>query len=165
MCLQVVKHKYECEIQGSLQHLEVTHDTLLSKYSAQTQNLHSLLISNPHVCVAGICIERAGGWNCANMSKVLSLFVCCASPQSERVLLFDAMKTELLDKIHRLEEDRQSIDITSGTMLCTYGRRKSTSTQTQGNYITSGTCANSETASPPGTCSNPEKLHHLRYMH
>ncbi|XP_061092777.1 breast cancer metastasis-suppressor 1 isoform X1 [Conger conger] len=54
LCLQVVKHKYECEIQGALQHLE-----------------------------------------------------------SERVLLFDAMKTELLDKIHRLEEDRQSTDITS----------------------------------------------------
>ncbi|KAG5851939.1 hypothetical protein ANANG_G00057160 [Anguilla anguilla] len=54
LCLQVVKHKHECEIQGALQHLE-----------------------------------------------------------SERVLLFDAMKAELLEKIHRLEEDRQSIDITS----------------------------------------------------
>ncbi|KAJ8338053.1 hypothetical protein SKAU_G00370190 [Synaphobranchus kaupii] len=54
LCLQVVKHKYDCEIQGALQHLE-----------------------------------------------------------SEKMLLFDAMKTELLEKIHRLEEDRQSVDITS----------------------------------------------------
>ncbi|KAK6323007.1 hypothetical protein J4Q44_G00053460 [Coregonus suidteri] len=54
LCLQVVKHKYECELQGARQHLE-----------------------------------------------------------SERNLLFDAMKTELLDKIRRLEEDRQSVDLTS----------------------------------------------------
>uniref|UniRef100_A0AAY5JZP3 BRMS1 transcriptional repressor and anoikis regulator n=1 Tax=Esox lucius TaxID=8010 RepID=A0AAY5JZP3_ESOLU len=54
LCLQVIKHKYECELQGARQHLE-----------------------------------------------------------SERTLLFDAMKTELLDKIGRLEEDRQSVDLTS----------------------------------------------------
>ncbi|KAJ8008497.1 hypothetical protein DPEC_G00105490 [Dallia pectoralis] len=54
LCLQVIKHKYDCELQGAIQHLE-----------------------------------------------------------SERSLLFDAMKTELLDKIRRLEEDRQSVDITS----------------------------------------------------
>lgn len=30
-------------------------------------------------------------------------------------MLFDAMKTELLEKIRRLEEDRQNIDLTSGT--------------------------------------------------
>uniref|UniRef100_A0A8C1ZHT0 BRMS1 transcriptional repressor and anoikis regulator n=1 Tax=Cyprinus carpio TaxID=7962 RepID=A0A8C1ZHT0_CYPCA len=53
LCLQVVRHKHECEVQGARQHLE-----------------------------------------------------------SERTLLFDAMKTELLEKIHRLEEDKQS-DITS----------------------------------------------------
>ncbi|KAI5625807.1 breast cancer metastasis-suppressor 1-like protein-A isoform X1, partial [Silurus asotus] len=55
LCLQVIKHKHECEIQGAKQHLE-----------------------------------------------------------SERVLLFDTMKTELLEKIRRLEEDKQSVDITSG---------------------------------------------------
>ncbi|CAL8326531.1 unnamed protein product [Lota lota] len=49
LCLQVIKHKYECELQGARQHLE-----------------------------------------------------------SEQTLLLDAMKTELLDKIRRLEEDRQS---------------------------------------------------------
>ncbi|XP_054457515.1 breast cancer metastasis-suppressor 1 [Anoplopoma fimbria] len=54
LCLQVIKHKYECEQQGAKQHLE-----------------------------------------------------------SERALLFDAMKTELLEKIRRLEEDRQNKDITS----------------------------------------------------
>ncbi|XP_063756282.1 breast cancer metastasis-suppressor 1 isoform X2 [Eleginops maclovinus] len=54
LCLQVIKHKYECELQGAKQHLE-----------------------------------------------------------SERSLLFDAMKSELLEKIRRLEEDRQNIDLTS----------------------------------------------------
>ncbi|XP_059211050.1 breast cancer metastasis-suppressor 1 [Centropristis striata] len=54
LCLQVIKHKYECEQQGAKQHLE-----------------------------------------------------------SEQTLLFDAMKTELLEKIRRLEEDRQNIDLTS----------------------------------------------------
>ncbi|XP_059933305.1 breast cancer metastasis-suppressor 1 isoform X1 [Gadus macrocephalus] len=51
LCLQVIKHKYECELQGARQHLE-----------------------------------------------------------SERTLLLDAMKTELLDKIRRLEEDRESTE-------------------------------------------------------
>ncbi|XP_051947343.1 breast cancer metastasis-suppressor 1 [Xyrauchen texanus] len=54
LCLQVVRHKHECEVQGARQHLE-----------------------------------------------------------SEKTLLFDAMKTELLEKIRRLEEDKQCIDITS----------------------------------------------------
>ncbi|XP_023201635.1 breast cancer metastasis-suppressor 1 homolog [Xiphophorus maculatus] len=54
LCLQVIQHKHDCEVQGARQHLE-----------------------------------------------------------SERSLLFDAMKAELLEKIRRLEEDRQNIDITS----------------------------------------------------
>ncbi|XP_034425439.1 breast cancer metastasis-suppressor 1 isoform X4 [Hippoglossus hippoglossus] len=54
LCLQVIQHKHECEVQGARQHLE-----------------------------------------------------------SEKTLLFDAMKTELLEKIRRLDEDRQNIDITS----------------------------------------------------
>ncbi|XP_042153788.1 breast cancer metastasis-suppressor 1 homolog isoform X3 [Oncorhynchus tshawytscha] len=58
LCLQMVKHKYECDLQGARQHLE-----------------------------------------------------------SERNLLFDAMKTELLDKIRRLEEDSQSGDLTSGPFI------------------------------------------------
>uniref|UniRef100_A0A3B3TN52 BRMS1 transcriptional repressor and anoikis regulator n=1 Tax=Poecilia latipinna TaxID=48699 RepID=A0A3B3TN52_9TELE len=56
LCLQVIKHKHDCEVQGAKQHLEL---------------------------------------------------------QSERSLLFDAMKAELLEKIRRLEEDRQNIDLTS----------------------------------------------------
>ncbi|XP_030636501.1 breast cancer metastasis-suppressor 1 [Chanos chanos] len=54
LCLQVIRHRHECEIQGARQHLE-----------------------------------------------------------SEKTLLFDAMKSELLDKIRRLEEDKQSTDLTS----------------------------------------------------
>ncbi|XP_032437868.1 breast cancer metastasis-suppressor 1 [Xiphophorus hellerii] len=54
LCLQVIQHKHDCEVQGARQHLE-----------------------------------------------------------SERSLLFDAMKAELLEKIRRLEEDRQNIDLTS----------------------------------------------------
>ncbi|KAL4622924.1 hypothetical protein GN956_G19949 [Arapaima gigas] len=64
LCLQVIKHKYDCEIQGARQHLE-----------------------------------------------------------SERSLLLDTMKTELLDKIHRLEEDRHSRDFSS-EWCSDEGRRK-----------------------------------------
>lgn len=38
----------------------------------------------------------------------------CAS-QSEKLLLFDTVQSELEEKIRRLEEDRHSIDITSGS--------------------------------------------------
>lgn len=34
--------------------------------------------------------------------------------QSEKLLLFDTVQNELQEKIRRLEEDRHSIDITSG---------------------------------------------------
>ncbi|XP_063801179.1 breast cancer metastasis-suppressor 1 isoform X3 [Pseudophryne corroboree] len=53
-CLDVIKNRYDCELQGAKQHLE-----------------------------------------------------------SEKVLLFDNMQCELLERIQRLEEDRQSIDISS----------------------------------------------------
>ncbi|MEE6512848.1 hypothetical protein FKM82_020121 [Ascaphus truei] len=53
-CLDVIKNRYECEMQGTKQHLE-----------------------------------------------------------SEKVLLFDNMQCELLERIQRMEEDRQSIDISS----------------------------------------------------
>ncbi|XP_061424413.1 breast cancer metastasis-suppressor 1-like protein [Lethenteron reissneri] len=53
-CLTVVKHKYECELQGARQHLE-----------------------------------------------------------SEKLLLYDTVQNELEEKIRRLEEDRQNVDITS----------------------------------------------------
>ncbi|XP_056882793.1 breast cancer metastasis-suppressor 1 isoform X1 [Takifugu flavidus] len=54
LCLQVIHHKRECELQGAKQHLE-----------------------------------------------------------NEQSLLFDTMKTELQEKIRRLEEDRQNIDFNS----------------------------------------------------
>ena len=39
------------------------------------------------------------------------------SLQSEKMLLFDAIKSELDEKIRRLEEDRNNIDISSGETL------------------------------------------------
>lgn len=42
----------------------------------------------------------------------------CVSIQSEKLLLFDTVQSELEEKIRRLEEDRHSIDITSGSDLC-----------------------------------------------
>lgn len=39
----------------------------------------------------------------------------CVSSQSEKLLLFDTVHSDLEEKIRRLEEDRHSIDITSGT--------------------------------------------------
>jgi breast cancer metastasis-suppressor 1-like protein len=36
------------------------------------------------------------------------------SSQSEKLLLYDTVQSELEEKIRRLEEDRHSIDITSG---------------------------------------------------
>ncbi|XP_043406370.1 breast cancer metastasis-suppressor 1 isoform X2 [Chelonia mydas] len=54
LCLEVVRNKHECELQGAHQHLE-----------------------------------------------------------SEKLLLYDNMQSELLERIQRLEDDRQSIDITS----------------------------------------------------
>lgn len=39
------------------------------------------------------------------------VFLCV---QSEKLLLFDTVQSELEEKIRRLEEDRHSIDISSG---------------------------------------------------
>lgn len=85
MCLQVIQHKYECELQGARQHLEVR--------STHTHCLHP---------VDSVTLQLT--------EKTLS--------QSERSLLLDAMRTELLEKIRRLEEDRQNVDFfrsSSGT--------------------------------------------------
>lgn len=46
-----------------------------------------------------------------NMCVLLGFCVCV---QSEKLLLFDTVQSELEEKIRRLEEDRHSIDITSG---------------------------------------------------
>uniref|UniRef100_A0A3Q1ERM0 BRMS1 like transcriptional repressor n=1 Tax=Acanthochromis polyacanthus TaxID=80966 RepID=A0A3Q1ERM0_9TELE len=42
----------------------------------------------------------------------------CQHWESEKLLLFDTVQSELEEKIRRLEEDRHSIDITSGNKLC-----------------------------------------------
>lgn len=58
------------------------------------------------------CIETR------SLSELLSKELISLSPfrwiQSEKLLLFDNMQNELLERIQRLEEDKQSIDITSG---------------------------------------------------
>lgn len=43
------------------------------------------------------------------------MWICYLCFQSEKLLLFDTVQSELEEKIRRLEEDRHSIDITSGT--------------------------------------------------
>lgn len=43
------------------------------------------------------------------------MFVAFHPSKSEKLLLFDTVQSELEEKIRRLEEDRHSIDITSGT--------------------------------------------------
>lgn len=45
------------------------------------------------------------------------LIVAVSPCQSEKLLLFDTVQSELEEKIRRLEEDRHSIDITSGANL------------------------------------------------
>lgn len=46
----------------------------------------------------------------------VGICLLCFSSQSEKLLLFDTVQSELEEKIRRLEEDRHSIDITSGTL-------------------------------------------------
>lgn len=56
------------------------------------------------------CSTSEGGFSSATTNST-SLSVL----QSEKLLLFDTVQSELEEKIRRLEEDRHSIDITSGT--------------------------------------------------
>lgn len=82
----MIRNKYECELQGARQHLEVN--------------------------VPG----WRGGWGTAAVA-------CPHHPaeperphpfQSEKLLLYDTLQGELQERIQRLEEDRQSLDISSG---------------------------------------------------
>lgn len=52
---------------------------------------------------------------CPAQWQSLSAVKCRLVLQNEQSLLFDTMKRELLEKIRRLEEDRQNIDFNSGT--------------------------------------------------
>ncbi|XP_043438536.1 breast cancer metastasis-suppressor 1 isoform X3 [Prionailurus bengalensis] len=80
-CLDVIRNKYECELQGAKQHLEVNG---AGRWGRQTE-------------VAGPCspAERPHPF------------------QSEKLLLYDTLQGELQERIQRLEEDRQSLDISS----------------------------------------------------
>lgn len=79
-CLDVIRNKYECELQGARQHLEVN-------------------------------VGAPGGEEVAAPPRP-------AEPrrllQSEKLLLYDTLQGELQERIQRLEEDRQSLDISSG---------------------------------------------------
>lgn len=88
LCLESVKHKYECETQAACQHWEVR-DT-------PTFSITSLV---------------------ARSFKGRSHLRICVFVQSEKLLLFDTVQNELEEKIRRLEEDRHSIGITSGKAL------------------------------------------------
>ncbi|KAB0407466.1 hypothetical protein E2I00_007638 [Balaenoptera physalus] len=85
-CLDVIRNKYECELQGAKQHLEV------------------------NVPGAGrrVGMEVASP---AGLAEPPRLF------QSEKLLLYDTLQGELQERIQRLEEDRQSLDISSGPYI------------------------------------------------
>lgn len=85
LCLESVKHKYDCETQAACQHWEVGNTR------------------------AFITIASYAGGKGALVTYPVVLHV-----QSEKLLLFDTVQNELEEKIRRLEEDRHSIDITSG---------------------------------------------------
>lgn len=86
LCLESVKNKYECEIQAACQHWEVRGQ-------------------RPRA--------RPGGVRVSDVCVIVTFLP--PPPQSEKLLLFDTVQSELEEKIRRLEEDRHSIDITSGS--------------------------------------------------
>jgi len=78
-CLDVIRNKYECELQGAKQHLEVNVGVLGGEEVAARPPAEPPRLS-----------------------------------QSEKLLLYDTLQGELQERIQRLEEDRQSLDISSG---------------------------------------------------
>lgn len=94
LCLESVKNKYECEIQAACQHWEVRGQRSLAEPGLRSQN--------------------SGLWGCLCDRHP-------SAPQSEKLLLFDTVQSELEEKIRRLEEDRHSIDITSGSATLRIG--------------------------------------------
>lgn len=88
LCLESVKNKYECEIQAACQHWEVRGQRSPAEPGFRPQD------------------SSLRGCSC---DRHLS------ARQSEKLLLFDTVQSELEEKIRRLEEDRHSIDITSGS--------------------------------------------------
>lgn len=88
LCLESVKNKYDCEIQAACQHWEVKNTQIISVTLSLT------------------------GSGLSWVTDFMLMFCTCV--QSEKLLLFDTVQSELEEKIRRLEEDRHSIDITSG---------------------------------------------------
>lgn len=126
LCLESVKNKYECEIQAACQHWEVR-----GQHMSQSS---AFLYVKPHFVHKYFCLYSVGATQCHSVHYLNRLnwptvtspgdgfnvffpvffFLVCVS-QSEKLLLFDTVQSELEEKIRRLEEDRHSIDITSGT--------------------------------------------------
>lgn len=50
LCLQVIKHKYECELQGAKQHLEVLYMHIETKLS-NTQSHFEFVLFSGKMCV------------------------------------------------------------------------------------------------------------------
>lgn len=92
LCLESVKNKYECEIQAACQHWEVRGSGARPRQNTFTLT-PSAFVSPPRF----------------------------SASQSEKLLLFDTVQSELEEKIRRLEEDRHSIDITSGSLTLVAG--------------------------------------------
>lgn len=126
LCLESVKNKYECEIQAACQHWEVR-----GQHMSQSS---AFLYVKPHFVHIYFCLYSVGETQCHSVHYLnrmnwptvtspgdgfhvfFSQLVCLVSVwQSEKLLLFDTVQSELEEKIRRLEEDRHSIDITSGT--------------------------------------------------
>lgn len=83
----MIRNKYECELQGARQHLEVN---VPGWREGGLGDSGSGLSPPPHEP------ERPQPF------------------QSEKLLLYDTLQGELQERIQRLEEDRQSLDLSSG---------------------------------------------------
>lgn len=126
LCLESVKNKYECEIQAACQHWEVRGQHMSQSsaflYVKTTFCSHIFLPLQRRRSTVPQCplpkqtelTHSNFSWRWFLMFFFQPLCLVCVS-QSEKLLLFDTVQSELEEKIRRLEEDRHSIDITSGT--------------------------------------------------
>ncbi|XP_054572529.1 breast cancer metastasis-suppressor 1-like protein isoform X4 [Eptesicus fuscus] len=123
LCLESVKNKYECEIQASRQHCEITHEC---RFLLVSSLQGAVLSAFRPLCSHSILLhpsEFASCWKYLLLFRMYSTFIyehnvirrAFSFPglKSEKLLLYDTVQSELEEKIRRLEEDRHSIDITS----------------------------------------------------
>lgn len=111
LCLESVKNKYECEIQAACQHWEVRGQML-----NLCQDLIDILHFKTHFLVVASNMKGISVDFWLNLTSDTDFKdVLSSGSQSEKLLLFDTVQSELEEKIRRLEEDRHSIDITSGS--------------------------------------------------